>query len=107
MVRATDATLRVGTVTHQVDIDDILSGRLARERDYRCSECGGGYYPVHDCPECGRSAYLSVEDEEGCVLCEFVLEGDCARCSETLTPENVAWDSNHLCSYCDHVMAKD
>lgn len=67
----------------------------------------GGSPSVYNCPECGVEAYLMIDGETGCAWCEYVLEGECARCSETLTPDNVSFDNSDFCSYCDHVMSKD
>lgn len=94
---------------HAFEAEELIVAALARrfEDDDFVAAKDGGYYSIHHCPECGLAAYLTVDDEEGCASCEFVLEGDCARCSETLTPDNVSADSNSLCSYCAHVMSKD
>ena len=62
--------------------------------------------PVHDCPDCSVHAYLTTEDHNGCVWCEFEL-GACAVCSEPLTPDNVDGDNNELCSYHGYVMSKE
>jgi hypothetical protein len=67
----------------------------------------GGYDPLHHCPECGLEAYVLDADENGCAVCDFILEGDCARCGNPLTPDDVAFDNHDFCSYCDHVMSKD
>lgn len=66
----------------------------------------GGDQPVHDCPECGLSAYLLTEEHVGCVWCGLVL-GECGRCITGLTPENVSPDNYGLCGYCDNLMSKD
>ena len=44
MVRATDAILRDRRmdgreINHRVTVDEVLSGRYAKDRDYRCVEC--------------------------------------------------------------------
>ena len=58
------------------------------------------------CPECSYETYVMSGEENGCAWCGLEL-GECARCGEGLTPNNVSWDTNLLCSYCDHVMSKD
>jgi hypothetical protein len=58
------------------------------------------------CPECSYETYIMSGEENGCAWCQLEL-GECLRCSETLTPNNVSWDSSELCSYCNHVMSKD
>lgn len=66
----------------------------------------GGDQPVLDCPECGLATYLLSEEHVGCVWCGLVL-GECGRCMEGLTPDNVSPDNLNLCSYCNHLMQKD
>lgn len=61
--------------------------------------------PVHTCPECGVSAYLTA-DETGCLWCGEVL-GECARCHTGLSPENASYENTSLCGYCDNLMSKD
>ncbi|WP_419798375.1 MAG: hypothetical protein ACNI26_01395 [Terasakiella sp.] len=58
---------------------------------------------VYDCPECGKSTYILGY---GCLWCDYVLSGECIRCSTSLTPENVAWDNHNFCSYCDYTISK-
>ncbi|MDP1748339.1 MAG: hypothetical protein Q8L22_02695 [Reyranella sp.] len=93
---------------HEFDSESLIVSALAKkfEDDDFLAARDGGSMSVHHCPECGMETYLTT-DEEGCLLCEFVLEGECGRCSETLTPDNVSADSHLLCAYCNHVMSKD
>ena len=58
------------------------------------------------CPECSYETYVMSGEEAGCAWCQLELD-ECLRCSETLTPNNVSWNSNELCSYRDHVMSTD
>lgn len=58
------------------------------------------------CPECSYEAYVITKDENGCAWCQLSL-GECLRCETGLTPSNVAWDTNEMCSYCHHIMSKD
>lgn len=67
----------------------------------------GGDEVICDCPECGLNTYIMTYDVNGCFWCEYVLKGDCARCHIALTPSNVAYDNNGLCSYCDDLFKKD
>ena len=67
----------------------------------------GGEPAVYDCPECSNAAYLIYGEDIGCAVCEFQLDDECVGCGTSLTPENVAWDNHHLCSYCEHVLNKD
>jgi DNA-directed RNA polymerase subunit M/transcription elongation factor TFIIS len=66
----------------------------------------GGEPPLYLCPECGVTAYVIWDEENGCVWCETSLE-ECARCAVGLTPDNVADANSSLCSYCDNLMSKD
>jgi DNA-directed RNA polymerase subunit RPC12/RpoP len=67
----------------------------------------GGPYPLHHCPECGLETYVTVDEEDGCAWCGEVVEGDCARCGTTLHVDNVAFEDQNLCSYCNYQMSKD
>jgi hypothetical protein len=58
------------------------------------------------CPECSYETYVMSGEENGCAWCQLEL-GECLRCEEALTPNNVAWGTNEMCSYCDHIMSKD
>lgn len=66
----------------------------------------GDTTPIHACPECGVTAYITSSEHSGCVWCGESL-GECARCMTGLTPDNVSWDNSSLCAYCDHIMSKD
>ena len=68
----------------------------------------GGEYPFYNsyaCLQCGYEGYLVTSEETGCVWCGFTLE-ECARCGVTITPENVAADTDDLCDYCNHMVSK-
>ena len=58
------------------------------------------------CPECSYETYVMSGEENGCAWCQLEL-GECLRCEKALTPNNVAWGTNEMCSYCDHIMSKD
>jgi hypothetical protein len=66
----------------------------------------GGEGALDTCPECSYETYVMSEGENGCAWCQLELD-ECQRCSTSLTPNNVSWDSHQFCSYCDHVMSKD
>lgn len=66
----------------------------------------GGNPSLYRCPECSIESYVMAEGENACAWCGLEL-GECLRCECQLTPDNVAWDSNRTCSYCDHLMSKD
>ncbi len=66
----------------------------------------GAPRPLHACPECSVKAYVTWEEENACAWCDLEL-GECLRCETQLTPDDVAWDNNEMCSYCDHIMSKD
>jgi hypothetical protein len=101
-----DATCRqCGTDldAHEV-IETALKKRFANH-DYTAMTDGGDA-AIDRCPECSYETYVMYDEENQCAWCQLELES-CARCDETLTPNNVAFDSNQLCSYCDHVVSKD
>jgi hypothetical protein len=61
--------------------------------------------PVHtNCHECGLTTFVLFENK--CAWCQASL-GQCYICSEQLTPDNVDFDNNSLCSYHAHVLSKD
>jgi DNA-directed RNA polymerase subunit M/transcription elongation factor TFIIS len=86
-------------------IEHALQEHFSSERYAAAKD--GDFDPLATCPECGLGTYLLYEQDEGCAWCEFVLEGECDRCGTTLSPTNVSFDSNTLCSYCDYRMSKD
>ena len=57
--------------------------------------------PVQRCPECGSETYLLMEEEVGCVSCEFVL-GECDRCRKILTPydSDTSIENSRFCNIC-------
>lgn len=66
----------------------------------------GDSSPLNICPECGVNAYVTDEDYTGCLWCGETLQ-HCSVCEADLTPNNVSWDNNNLCSYCAHKLFKD
>ncbi len=66
----------------------------------------GGNQPVQDCPDCGLSSYLLTEQHVGCVWCGLIL-GECGRCRDGLTPENVSPENHDVCGYCANLLLKD
>jgi hypothetical protein len=66
----------------------------------------GGEPSLDRCPECSYETYVMTDGENGCAWCQLEL-GECLRCETGLTPNNVAYDTNEMCSYCDHIMSKD
>jgi DNA-directed RNA polymerase subunit M/transcription elongation factor TFIIS len=66
----------------------------------------GGEQPLYDCPECALKTYVIWDGENGRAWCGLSL-GECLRCETGLTPDNVACETNEMCSYCDHIMSKD
>ncbi|MCK1341968.1 hypothetical protein IVB38_39885 [Bradyrhizobium sp. 38] len=91
-----------------VEAQDLVEGALKALFDGDNHEAykDGGEPSLGRCPECNLETYVMSGDENACAWCDLEL-GECLRCSADLTPENVSWDSNELCSYCDHVMSKD
>ncbi|MGJ4957743.1 hypothetical protein ACQR1H_19020 [Bradyrhizobium sp. HKCCYLRH2015] len=76
------------------------------ENDNYSAALEGGEPSLYRCPECSYMTYIITDHENGCAWCQLEL-GECLRCDAHLTPDNVAWDTNQLCSYCDHIMSKD
>ncbi|CAM5413869.1 hypothetical protein AFEL58S_02237 [Afipia felis] len=62
--------------------------------------------PLGVCPECATRTYICWEEENQCTNCHLEL-GNCARCNEALTPNNVSDESSSLCGYCANLMSKD
>ncbi len=85
-------------------IEAALKGHFAGDNYIAMTDGGEG--ALDRCPECSYETYVMSEGENGCAWCQFEL-GECLRCSTSLTPNNVSWDSHEFCSYCDHVMSKD
>jgi hypothetical protein len=66
---------------------------------------GSANYSLDSCPDCVIDAYINEPTYQGYAWCEFEL-GECQRCEEGLTPENVAWNDSQYCDYCDHMISK-
>jgi hypothetical protein len=67
----------------------------------------GGDEVISLCPECGEDTYVTSDlGINECLWCEFKLEGECARCHETLTPSNVS-ENLGLCGYCHNLFLRD
>ncbi len=87
---------------------DVYEDALRRSLEWKTyvAMTDGGEPPLENCPECGRDTY--VLDEQRCVNCDFSLEGyKCAVCSEDLTIDDYRYGDGNLCSYHQHVLAKD
>jgi hypothetical protein len=68
----------------------------------------GNYDVISTCSECGLDTYVMNSDGvNGCFWCEDVVEGECARCYESLTPGNVSSESRYVCSRCNYLASKD
>ena len=70
-----------------------------------------GAEPVlQTCPSCSLETYVNEFDGNGevtgCVVCEFKL-GTCFRCGTDLTPDDRYDDTEDLCGYCGHMIAKE
>jgi len=86
-------------------IEHSLGVHFAGE-NYRAMK-DGGIEPLQHCPECGRDAYVLGAEVEGCALCEFVLNDNCAMCGIELIPFDAHPEDPTLCSYCYHMLSKD
>lgn len=92
----------------EISAEALVEGRAAAYLDWESyvAMTDGGDSPLQDCPECGLTTYVLTEEEVGCVWCGCTL-GECGRCMVSLIPDNVCPDNLSLCSYCNHLMAKD
>lgn len=99
---------RCRSCTTTVDAEELIETMLHDhyEADAYVAFKDGGNQPVAACPSCRRDTYVSFEEHAGCVLCEFVLEGECWRCGTPLAPDDVDSQDNRLCSYCGHMIRK-
>lgn len=88
--------------------DALIEGTLRKffEEQSYAATADGDVQPLHRCPDCSVEAYVTWEEENGCVNCGLELSR-CLRCEIYLDPNNVSWDNNNLCSYCDHILSKD
>lgn len=86
-------------------IVEVLQERLAGETYVRFKDAGEEG-PIHICPQCWDSAYVDFED--GCANCGHSIDSaECARCSTTLSIEEIAYgDGTGFCSYCAHMAEK-
>jgi hypothetical protein len=91
-----------------VAADDMIVAALKGLFEWENHEAykDGGEPSLGRCPECNLETYVMSGDENHCAWCDLEL-GECLRCSTDLTPDNVSWDSNEFCSYCDNAMSKD
>jgi hypothetical protein len=78
--------------------------KFFEDDDYQAAK-EGAEGMLGSCPECSYETYVMSGEENGCAWCQLEL-GACLRCEEALTPNNVAWDTNEMCSYCDHILSK-
>ncbi len=67
----------------------------------------GGEQTIYDCPECAYPTYVQAGMYVGCYYCQYVIEGECARCFTDLNINNQSVNNPSLCDYCDHVTSRD
>jgi peroxiredoxin family protein/DNA-directed RNA polymerase subunit M/transcription elongation factor TFIIS len=91
----------------KIDAITLMETALEAHFEYESfsSVKDGGEDPLGLCPECGTKTYIVWDNENQCVNC-FMQLGACARCGESLTPDNVSSDSSDLCGYCSYQMSK-
>jgi hypothetical protein len=101
-----DATCR--QCGEDLDAHEVIEAALKEHfaGDNYIAMTDGGEGSLATCPECSYETYVMSADENGCAWCQLELD-ECLRCSTSLTPNNVSWDSHQFCSYCDNVMSKD
>lgn len=93
------------TIEAQLFVEIVVAGEFGSD-DYVAFKDGGEHI-ISDCLECGNGTYVEAGEPNGCWYCEYIVEGDCLRCSTSLSAQNVSADNDQLCSYCDHVINKD
>ncbi|TIS58441.1 MAG: hypothetical protein E5W91_08160 [Mesorhizobium sp.] len=62
---------------------------------------------IHDCPECYNTTYVETGITVKCFFCGYAVNGDCARCGESLGITNQSINHPQFCDYCDHMSSKD
>lgn len=98
-------TLLCKKCLNEFDIEDVIEECLNEEMagDTIIAAMDGGDDPYTDCPECGKSTYVFIE--ESCLHCGYQQED--VRCAVCHTPLNLeeAYEGG-LCSYHRYVMEK-
>ena len=61
---------------------------------------------LQNCPECDLLTYVVGAGDDGCVWCDCKL-GECAFCETRLTPDDVDFDDDRLCTDCGYKLHKD
>lgn len=74
--------------------------------DYRRIKSGESA-SIHNCPFCYEDGYVYTGSVNECYLCGESISSECARCSVSLTVENLSCENNSCCDYCAHMMSKD
>lgn len=60
---------------------------------------------IHNCPHCSEDTYVSTVNH--CYTCQESITGECSRCGDELTVDNLSCNNPSYCDYCDHMMSKD
>ncbi len=87
-------TLVTMIVANSFEIDAYLAAK------------NGESSPIHDCPECGVTAYVQNGEADVCYWCEETVGGECVRCSTDITIDEYNPDYPDLCSYCAYQAEK-
>ena len=61
---------------------------------------------LQNCRECDFVTYVVGAGDDGCVWCDCKL-GECAFCETQLTPDDVDFYDDRLCTYCGYKFHKD
>jgi hypothetical protein len=95
-----DMILLCSECGHQLSTEDELENAVEQTLYYDdyISMTDGGDSPLDDCLECGKRTFV-VKDSR-CAICEYSIdEAKCAVCYTLLTPDDVRYGDNGLCSY--------
>jgi len=93
---------------HESEGDDLVAHSVAETwgTSAYAVAIGEASTTVHSCPSCAVEAYLTADGVPECVWCGYEM-GECSLCEDVLTPENVSFDNESLCCYCEHKLSKD
>lgn len=91
--------------TAEETVEMIVTSVFAVDEFQRVKD--GGEQTIYDCPECANPTYVEAGIYVGCYFCQYVIEGECARCSADLTVNTQSVNNPSLCDYCDHVTSRD
>ncbi|MEQ8789463.1 MAG: hypothetical protein RIC55_24425 [Pirellulaceae bacterium] len=87
---------------YETTVDELLPAACAAfnwVHDYEEVKYGG-HHSFVQCPECGEQTYNTEEDRCISSECECCGPFECARCGNTIGPDEFEWGETTYCSYC-------